>query len=132
MLTFHIGRWQNTYRTGSPLAGGRAAEWDARLAELDGERAAAGIGSDEWVLVRRLQIKTRLDAGNGQVQAGQAWEQALGLSLRQALAAGGPNVVRYRDRRDAVADMVYRVAAGDGAAHGHGGAWTCCRNGAAR
>lgn len=114
MLTFHIGRWQNTYRTGSPLAGGRAAEWDAGLAELDGERVAAGIGSDEWVLVRRLDVKSRLDAGNGQVQASQAWEQALGVSLKQALAAGGPNVVRYRDRRDAVADMVYRAAAGDG------------------
>jgi hypothetical protein len=114
MLTFHIGRWQNTYRTRSPLAGGRAAQWDAGLAALDGERLAAGLGADEWVLVRRLDVKTRLGAGHGQLQAGDAWEQALSAALKEALAAGGPNVVRYRDRRDAVADMVYRAAAGDG------------------
>jgi hypothetical protein len=114
MLTFHIGRWQNTYRTGSPLAGGHAAEWDAALGALDGERLAAGIGGEEWVLVRHIAISTRLGAEQGQLQAGQAWEQALAVSLQKALAEGGPNVVRYRDRRDAVADMVYRAAVGDG------------------
>lgn len=114
MLTFHIGRWQNTYRAGSPLAGGRAAEWDAGLDALDGERLAAGIGADEWVLVRRLDVTTRLGADHSQLQAGHAWEQALAGALREALETGGANVVRYRDRRDAVADMVYRAAAGDG------------------
>jgi len=114
MLTFHSGRWQNTYRTGSPLAGGRAAEWDAGLGALDGERLAAGLGNDEWVLVRRLDVKTRLGAGHSQLQAGDVREKALTSALKDALVAGGPNVVRYRDRRDAVADMVYRAALGDG------------------
>ncbi|SFV16948.1 hypothetical protein [Pseudoduganella namucuonensis] len=116
MITFHIARWNNTYRSRHPLPAGLSAQWDTGLLQLAEGNGLAQMGdSDEWVLVRRLALSTRMSAEGSQVEAGLAWEQALAKSLRQALDEGGPNVVRYRDRREAVADMVYRAALGDGA-----------------
>lgn len=115
-----IDRWHNRYLARAAIDGARLAAWDAALADL--ELGELGEAADEWILVRRLSLRTRLgaDADAGALRA--AWQEALRARLAELLRApGDAALLRYRDRREALADMLYRAACGDAA---RAWAWT--------
>lgn len=114
MTETRIRHWHNRYRTQQPLSADAYRQWDESLAHVDVDAALAGlVAGDEWVLIRTLPLSARWRSEDGPAQAGAAWGQSLVQALRRALEHEGPNVVRYRDRRAAVADMLYHAALGD-------------------
>lgn len=114
MIQARIQHWHNRYRADRPLPADLCRQWDASLADIDIDDVLADAAErDEWVLIRRLPVTARWRIEDGPVQVGAVWQQALTQSLRQMLEHGGPDVVRYRDRREAIADLVYRAALGD-------------------
>lgn len=114
MIQTNIRHWHNRYHSEQPLPADVHRQWDASLADIDIDDVLdAAVERDEWLLIRRLPLTTRWRIEDGPVQVGAVWRQALAQSLRQVLEHGGPNVVRYRDRRDAVADLLYCAALGD-------------------
>lgn len=97
-----------------PVAGERLARWEAEFRELDGEALARRwVGPDEWLLIRRLQVATRWRADEPDALVGLAWGQALEQAIAESLARGDGHCLRYRDRREAVADLVYRSSLQD-------------------
>lgn len=86
MITFHLGRGQTSGRVVPPGLAGK-------------------LRPDEWVLVRRLPDAEAAVGDEG------------GAGSEPGLDDSGANadIVRYCDWREAVADMVYRVAQGDAA-----------------
>lgn len=73
--------------------------------------AACGIGDEELVLVRRLEVPVVLDLDQGDVSLGRAWADAIATALRRAVAGG--DVVRYRTVAHALADVVAAAPRGD-------------------
>jgi hypothetical protein len=114
VIETRIRHWHNRYRAQQPLSADVYRQWDESLAHLDVDTALAElVARDEWVLIRTLPLSARWRTEDGPAQAGAAWGQSLAQSLRRALEHEGPNVVRYRDGRAAVADMLYHAALGD-------------------
>ena len=73
----------------------------------------AGVPLDEEICVRALRVPVRVRLAAGEAGAADAWSEALARALAVAIADGsGPNIVRYRSRRAALADLALGVAAG--------------------
>ncbi|QNM98649.1 hypothetical protein [Chitinimonas koreensis] len=112
MNGLRIEHWHNRYRSAAPLPPERLRGWDAALAGLDLD-AGFGLGADEWLLIRTLTLRLRWDADRGDAQVAAAWQAALQQAVAAALERGDDTVaVRYRDRRAALADLVYQAACG--------------------
>lgn len=114
-----IARWHNHYRSASPLAAEDLARWDAALTELDlADELSTWVGPDEWVAIRKLELRSRINPDLAASAALIGWRQALRHAL-QALLADSPSerVVRYPSRRLALADLLYRSACGDTQRH---------------
>lgn len=91
---------------------------DAILAGvLDGplERAlgSTGTASDEQLCVRFIHAPVRLRLECSDSALADAWSRALADAISRAVADGGADVVRYRSRRHALADVVLGVARQD-------------------
>lgn len=99
----------------APAVAARTRDWAEELAML-GEAAWAGPvpDDDEWILIPQLQVHSRVRADATTLQWGRDWLQAVGQAVHTCLQAPVAHaVVRYRRRTDALADLLYRSAAGD-------------------
>lgn len=123
MNTVQITRWHNRYRSSSPLPTDKLARWNAALAQMDAE-FELGIAPEEYVLIRHLALRLRWDAERGELEARNDWQAALQRALQTALSEGGDSVLRYPNRRTALADMLYRAACSDGSRN-----WAWCQLG---
>jgi hypothetical protein len=114
MTSVDVRRWHNRYRVTRPGQAERIASWDAALGEAGMHASLPELHDDEWICVRRLRLALRLREDDGVVQAREAWSASLAAELaRELREGGGDNVVRYRDRREALADLLYRASVGD-------------------
>jgi hypothetical protein len=114
MTAISIRRWASRYRAARPQPAERVTAWNAALTRLEPGALDGLVRDDEWVCVRRLPIALRIREHDGDVQAAHAWSESLAERLARELRDGTPdNVVRYRGRRDAIADFAYRAAVGD-------------------
>jgi hypothetical protein len=115
MIPVHVDRWRSRYVARQPLDAEQVRTWDGALAQLElGRALPMTIADDEWICIRSLTLRSRLFAGDGASQAADAWGQSFAASLAELLRNPPPDtVVRYRTRRDALADMLYRSAMGD-------------------
>ncbi len=123
MNTVQITRWHNRYRSSSPLPADKLARWNAALAQMDAE-FELGIAPEEYVLIRHLALRLGWDAERGELEARSDWQAALQRALQTALSEGGDSVLRYPNRRTALADMLYRAACSDGSRN-----WAWCQLG---
>lgn len=115
MSAIAVHRWRNRYRLTEPEQAARVAAWDAALAGIDVAASVRGLlHDDEIVCVRRLRLEVRLRDDDGAPQLRDTMGSSLAAEISRVLREGDPaNVVRYRDRREALADLLYRAAAGD-------------------
>lgn len=115
MIPLTIERWHSAYRTHHGLLPQTIAEWEDGLRHIDlGREIDALIGSEELVFIRTLHLQTRLDEQLSPAAVVQAWRSALLRALCQTLEAQDTaDSVRYRDRRAAIADLLYRSCCGD-------------------
>lgn len=79
---------------------------------LDAALARAGVRSDDLICVRRVESTIRLDRSNSDWQLGVVWSVALADAVAARVQEAGPDVVRYRSRHFAIADMACSAAAG--------------------
>ncbi|MBQ0957492.1 hypothetical protein KAK06_00845 [Ideonella sp. 4Y11] len=96
----------------------RLSDWRAQWAALDGEALARRWVDDEaWLLIRRLPISLRWRGDPSDHEAGAAFEQALEQAIAQAVARGDADVLRFAQRRAALADLLMRAAQRDPSRH---------------
>jgi hypothetical protein len=114
-MTLTIERLHTRLHAPVPIDAARCDAWQSALVAQDGDALGAGlVGEDEWLLIRRLRISTRWRADAVDADIGRLWGRALRHVIDEALAGGDrANCVRYRNRRAAIADMVYRSALGE-------------------
>jgi hypothetical protein len=124
MDALHVARLHARYRlpAGAPDA---RARLDALLREVLDEALEhaldrAGVPRHEEVCVRRVDAPARLRLGVPDSALVAAWSVALADAVRATLDAGGPDVVRFRTRGHALADLLVCVARGD---HSRAWAW---------
>lgn len=80
----------------------------------------AGVPRHEEVCVRRVDAPARLRLGAPDSALVAAWSVALADAIRATLDGGGSDVVRFRNRGHALADLLVSVARGD---HARAWAW---------
>jgi len=114
-MTLAIRSLQTHWRGTQPLPAQRLQGWVDTLAAQDGDALAAGlVREDEWLFVRRLPLQLRWRADAADEEIAGAWRDSLAAALQQAAGApGGPEVLRYAHRHDALADLLYRSALGE-------------------
>ena len=110
-----IERLAARFRGAAPLPAERCQRWLNALAEADGEALTAGLAApDEWLLIRRLPLALRWREDSNEADVLGAWQRALRRALEAALAhPAGNEVLRYPNRRAALADLLYRSALGE-------------------
>jgi hypothetical protein len=81
--------------------------------EVERSLAEAGVPAGAQVCIRSLDVPLRLRLSAPTVTVSLAWSRAIGLAIRERIKAGGPGVVRYSSRTDALLDMASCVAVGD-------------------
>jgi hypothetical protein len=116
MSTLSIHRWHNSYRAGHGLSPEVLQNWDEGLCSLDVSCEIYDlVSAEELVFIRQLHLKTRFQQDHDQTQAAESWRTALSRELSDALEErrSNTNIVRYRCRRDAVCDMLYRACGHD-------------------
>ncbi|MEW5928565.1 MAG: hypothetical protein AB1941_13940 [Gemmatimonadota bacterium] len=124
MDALHVARLRARYRLPAGDADARP-RLDALLREvlddaLEHALDRAGVPRHEEVCVRRVDAPARLRLGAPDSALVAAWSVALADAIRAALDGGGPDVVRFRTRGHALADLLVSVARGD---HARAWAW---------
>ncbi len=80
---------------------------------LEPALARSGVPTEEEICVRSLRVPVRVRLGAGEASAAAAWSAALAEAIAAALADGSrSDVVRFRSRRAALADLALAVAVG--------------------
>jgi hypothetical protein len=115
-MSLSIGRWRTRYRASEAPPDAALRDWDEAPRRLPVPNSAE---TEAIVCIRRLRLTARIDDG----ASGAQLQEALDIALRRELAAAlagivpedpaGANVVVWRDRRDALADMLHRACCGD-------------------
>ncbi|APV49327.1 hypothetical protein BWI17_06310 [Betaproteobacteria bacterium GR16-43] len=115
MTAIAIRRWRTRYHAERPLRGEELSAWNAALGDVDLDAGlGANVADEELVCIRLLKLRARLGEDAGRGEALEAWRASLAAHVLAALRdEGSGNVVRYRDRADAMADLLYRASAGD-------------------
>ena len=114
MAPITIRHWQTRYLSETKLPAEQLHNWEQALLQLELGDNPGELADEEWVLIRTLHCQTRWPAEASAIKAGEAWRTALLRELYQVLADRDPdNTVYYRNQREAIADMLYRSAAGD-------------------
>jgi hypothetical protein len=75
--------------------------------------ARAGLPAHAEICVRRVRAVVRLGLDGHDVDLATSWALALAQRIRAVVEAGGPDVVVYGSRHEALVDLVARVAAAD-------------------
>ncbi len=124
MDALHVARLRARYRLPAGAADARA-RLDALLREVLDEALEhaldrAGVPRHEEVCVRRVDAPARLRLGAPDSALVAAWSVALADAIRATIDGGGPDVVRFRTRGHALADLLVAVARGD---HARAWAW---------
>jgi hypothetical protein len=79
---------------------------------LEPALARCGVPVHEEICIRAVRAPVRLRLAAGDATAAAAWAAAIAEAIAALLAAGSPDVVRYRSRRAALADLALGVAHG--------------------
>lgn len=110
-----IGRLKGRLRSPHALSDDDLRRWRDTVAEADLPDLDVAVSDpEEWLLIRHLDLSLRWRPDGPRSEAGQAWAQALQSAVREvASQPGHPDVVRYRGRRQALADLIYRSALGE-------------------
>ena len=82
---------------------------DLTTRRLDEVLSASLVPTGDWYL-RRLEVSLDLDPTRPDVAITRDWARAVTGALYTALADGGPDVVCFRGRLDAIADLVATLA----------------------
>jgi hypothetical protein len=80
--------------------------------ELEPALLRRGVPVGDEVCVRALRVPARLRLAAGEAGAAEEWSDAIANAIAAAVARGGADVVRYRSRHAALADLAVSVAAG--------------------
>ena len=111
MTTLTINRWQTRYLADDLVTPEELRAWDEAPRRI---RMPSIADTDAIICVRRLDIHTTIRQGDGSARVGELLEQALETRLAELIgSAPSGSVVIWRDRRDALADMLYRACCGD-------------------
>ena len=116
MSSLAIRRWHTRYRAATPPDPDDLRAWAEAPRRLALPEAA---DTPAIICVRRIQLAATVHPGDGTAQLGarldEALEDALAALLREGPAgdAAVGNVLVWRDRRDLLADMLYRACCGD-------------------
>lgn len=114
-MSIRIGRFHVDWALGAeadrPLAAAAMNRLvDVVLEEVLDEALDSVVRGDELVAVRAVQVApVRIT----RAQDAAAWAGEIGAAVAGVVAAGGPDVVRYRSRTAAVLDVLRRTALGD-------------------
>lgn len=109
-----VGRLHARYRLPASRAD-ESARLDRLLARMIHDpaiEAATGAVSGE-VCIRAVETSLRIDLGDGDEDIVRAWAAAVSDAVTHAVDEPGADVVRYRSRRAALAEMTVRAAVGD-------------------
>jgi hypothetical protein len=79
---------------------------------LEPALARCGVPVDEELCIRAVRAPVRLRLEAGDAAAAAAWAAAIAEEIAALLAAGSPDVVRFRSPRAALADLALGVATG--------------------
>jgi len=118
-MSLTIERLRSRILSPEPLPAAQCEQWLMALPEANGDVLSAGLSQpDEWLLVRHLPVRLRWPRDAAAAEIGWQWQHALRSALEQAIeqAIAHPasdEVVRYANRRAALADLLYRSALGD-------------------
>jgi hypothetical protein len=117
MESLHVSRLSARYRlpAGEPDARARLDRVLRGVLDeaLDQALSRAGVPAHEEVCIRSVHAPARLRLAVADADLAAAWSVALADAIRATLDAGGPGVVRYGSRSQAVIDLLLGVAAGD-------------------
>jgi hypothetical protein len=117
METLTVSRMRARYRL--PVdAGAARARLDGVLRTvldegLEHALAASGVPAHEEICIRSAHASVRVRGAAPDSAVMGAWSRALADALRETIARGGPDVVRYRTRGHALVDLLEGVAAGE-------------------
>lgn len=113
-MSLSIARWRNRFHSPQALSAQQLRAWHEGLDELR-EAPDPIHDSEELICVRSLQLRGRLQAEDGSAQALVMFRAALQEALDAALhgSSAERHVLRYPQRRAALADLLYRLAAND-------------------
>jgi hypothetical protein len=112
-----VRRMQAHYVVPASNAGARARinrALDAAVNDiLEAALERAGVPLDEQICVRSVNVAARLRLDMPDSALALAWAVALGDGIACEVREGGPNVVRYRSRSQALVDLVLSASRGD-------------------
>ena len=118
MADLRVAKWNRRYRLGGDARSDRAridrvlsAAVDDSLLSAAIERA--GIPSTEELCIRSVASFVRLDRSEPDSRIAVAWSVALADAIARRVREGGPDVVRFASRHQALANMACCVARGE-------------------
>jgi hypothetical protein len=115
-MSLTIGRWRTRYLANGPPSDAALRDWDEAPRRLPVPEIA---DTEAIICIRRLRLATRIHDDASGAQLREALDAALRRELAAALAGVAPdagaatNVVVWRDRREALADLLHRACGGD-------------------
>lgn len=114
MSELHIDRVHHRLRSPRALSGDELQAWAALQQALDVEALADQAGPDEWLLIRRLDVQSHWRLDQTPTDAAWTWSRAVQAAAQALIQIPHhPDVLRYSDRREALADLIYRSALGE-------------------
>ena len=114
-MSLAIDRLRARFNSRLPLPAALRDEWLAVLADADGDAVSAGlVASGEWLFIAHLPLAMRWSVDADAPTVGEQWQVQLRQAIEQALADDDDTqVIRYRGRAEALADLLYRSALGE-------------------
>ncbi|WP_313952979.1 hypothetical protein [Accumulibacter sp.] len=114
-MSLTIDRLHSRFHSSQPLPARRRDEWLGAFAAADGDALGAGlVGDDEWLFIAQLPVAMRWSLDADATAVGENWQRQLRAAIEQALASGDDTqLIRYRSRTEAFADLLYRSALGE-------------------
>lgn len=110
-----IARLRGHLRSAQPLSEQDLRRWRDTVQDAGMPDLALDVSDpEEWLLIRHLELAMHWRPDGPRAEAGQDWAQALQGAVRALMAdPAHADVVRYRGRRQALSDLIYRSALGE-------------------
>ena len=114
-MSLSIATWRSRYRTAELPSDEQLCAWDDAPRRLPVPDTAE---TEAIVCIRSLSLRTRIRGADGTARLGGVLAEALEAGIAAALLdreapSRAGDVVVWRDRREAIADLVHRACAGD-------------------